>query len=56
MIPLLTEADIPPVVLAHALLVLAELCSSLKAHSISKLTSFMPPLLAIIGNHDYLRK
>nr|XP_002737451.2 PREDICTED: LOW QUALITY PROTEIN: HEAT repeat-containing protein 1 [Saccoglossus kowalevskii] len=47
--------DINSQVAASALLCLAELCSSLKAHCIPYLNKFMPSLVTILDNKDHLK-
>ncbi len=55
-VPLLTDAALPPPLLGVALLCVAELCTALRAHSISKLSAFIPPLLEILKKHQVLLK
>ncbi len=53
-VPLVSDAALPVPVLGVSLLCLAELCAALKAHSISKLSLFVPPLIDVLKKPDFL--
>ncbi|XP_014661393.1 PREDICTED: HEAT repeat-containing protein 1-like [Priapulus caudatus] len=53
-IAIVTEAGLNAAVLASALLCLAELCSCLKAHTISSLSVMMPKLLNVLSDAEQL--